>query len=272
VKDWVPEINGGATYASLCQNPLSDEDVEAINSPEGLTISIPSIDGQTTRLAVLGYNEEYTPNILVQGCSAIADCSTSLLPLEPHVESPLFKDLVGDWTAIATVWAAEYDSNNNLQYYKKQSKTKISITDKIETPELTQDVYDLYAQFGWSKEATDGYYEDFKRQAEIFNDYRLHYRNRLLCTGWFEKDLYTNPSRLSTRTAFDLFCATDYQSYDNAELFYDFGPKWYFQIAEDGTVTVPVNQSTMPPMTFAFDYVFFVGGYDKTANKAFKTH
>jgi hypothetical protein len=28
----------------------------------------------------------------------------------------------------------------------------------------------------------------------------------------------------------------------------------------------------MPPMTFAFDYVFFVGGYDKTANKAFKTH
>lgn len=272
VKDWIPEINDGATYASLCQNPLSDEDIQAINSAEGLTISIPSLDGQTTRLAVLGYNEEYTPNVLIAGCSAIADCSTCLLPLEPHIESPLFKDLVGDWTAVATVWAAEYDSNNNLQYFKKQSKTKITISDKVETPELTDEVYAAYAEFGWSKEAVDGYYEDFKKQAQTFNDYRLHYRNRLLCLGWFEKDVYDNPSRLSARSAFDLFCATDYQSVDNAELFYDFGPKWYLQIGEDGSVTVPVNQDSMPPMTFAFDYVFFVGGYDKNTNDAFKTH
>lgn len=271
VRDWIPELNSGATYASLVQNQLSADDVKAINSDEGLTISIPSLDGQTTRIAVLGYNKEYTPNILMAGCSAIADCSTRLLPLDPHIESPLYKDLAGDWTATATVYVTSY-ANNQQTTYKKTSKAKVSIAAAIETPALDQSIYDAYAEFGWSKDKVDGYYEDFKTQAALFNDYRLHYRNRLLCTGWFEKDIYDNPSRLTTRTAFDLFKATDYQSYDNAELFYDFGPKWYLQIAEDGSVTVPVNQDEMPPMTFAYDYVFFVGGYDLEANHAFKTH
>ncbi|MBQ8484203.1 MAG: hypothetical protein IJ504_07875 [Bacteroidales bacterium] len=270
VRDWIPELNSGATYASLVQNPLSSEDVKAINSPEGLTISIPSLDGQTTRIAVLGYNKEYTPNILQKGCSAIADCSTRLQHLDPHIDSPLYKELVGDWTATATVYATSY-VNNQQTSYKKTSKAKITITDAIETPALDQSVYDAYAEFGWSQSKVDGYYEDFKTQAALFNDYRLYYRNRLLCTGWFDKDIY-ELSRLTTRTAFDLFKATDYQSYDNAELFYDFGPKWYLQVAEDGSVTVPVNQETMPPMTFAYDYVFFVGGYDLETNHAFKTH
>ena len=270
VRDWIPELNSGATYASLVQNPLSSEDVKAINSPEGLTISIPSLDGQTTRIAVLGYNKEYTPNILQKGCSAIADCSTRLQHLDPHIDSPLYKELVGDWTATATVYATSY-ANNQQTSYKKTSKAKITITDAIETPALDQSVYDAYAEFGWSQSKVDGYYEDFKTQAALFNDYRLYYRNRLLCTGWFDKDIY-ELSRLTTRTAFDLFKATDYQSYDNAELFYDFGPKWYLQVAEDGSVTVPVNQETMPPMTFAYDYVFFVGGYDLETNHAFKTH
>ena len=258
VRDWIPELNSGATYASLVQNRLSSEDVKAINSPEGLTISIPSLDGQTTRIAVLGYNKEYTPNILQKGCSAIADCSTRLQHLDPHIDSPLYKELVGDWTATATVYATSY-ANNQQTSYKKTSKAKITITDAIETPALDQSVYDAYAEFGWSQSKVDGYYEDFKAQAALFNDYRLYYRNRLLCTGWFDKDIY-ELSRLTTRTAFDLFKATDYQSYDNAELFYDFGPKWYLEVLPDGSVIVPFSAATMAPMLNWPGYSFYVGG------------
>ena len=41
------------------------EEIAKINSDEGLELAIASIDGETTRVAVLGYNDEYTPNDLV---------------------------------------------------------------------------------------------------------------------------------------------------------------------------------------------------------------
>jgi len=272
LREWIPALNSGSTYASLVANPFSADDIAEINSDEGLTIVIPSLDGETTRIAVLGYNEEYTPNILTSDSPAVADCKTKLLDMVPHVDSPLFEELVGDWTMTATVWASEYDSNNNLQQYKKTSKTKVSIFNKIEVEELPDSVYTIYESFGWGKERVDSHYENYKEQAELFNNYRLHYRNRLLCLGWFEKDLYKDPSRLKTNSPFDLFIARDYQSYDNAEIFYDFGPKWFLEIGKDGSVKVPVNQDTNAPMSYVYDYVFFVSGYNHDQGTGFKTH
>lgn len=272
LREWIPMLNSGSTYASLVGNQFSPDDIAEINSDNGLTISIPSLDGETTRIAVLGYNEEYTPNILTSDSPGVADCKTKLLDMVPHVNSPLFEDLVGDWTMTATVWASEYDSNNQLQQFKKTSKAKVSIINKIETPELPDSVYTIYESFGWNTDRVNGHYENFKEQAKIFNDYRLHYRNRLLCLGWFEKDLYENPSRLKTNSPYDLFVARDYQSYDNAELFYDFGPKWFLEIGKDGSVRVPVNQDANAPMTYVYDYVFFVSGYSHETGTGFKTH
>lgn len=269
VRDWKIEINGGATYASLCQYAFTADELEKINSDEGLTISIISLDGETTRLAVLGYNEEYTPNVLTEGCSAMADCSTKLLAMVPHVDSPLFEDLVGDWTMSAKVYVVDYDDNNNRVEYTSTISKKITIANKIETPALTQEVYDVYAANGIGKEETDVLYEDFKKTAEQFNNYRLHYRNRLLCLGWDDYDIYSF-SRLTTRTAFDLFYAEDYSSYDNAMCFYDFGPKWYLEIDADGNVTVPFDQMAMPPMTNWQGTPFFVGAYDRVSNHGYR--
>lgn len=274
IREWIPMLNdkeNNYTYASLCQNAFSEDELKAINSDEGLVIGFPALDGQTLRMAVLGYNEERTANEIEAGGASVADCETKLLPLEPHVNSTLFEDLVGDWTVEATLHKTFY-VNNVLQDLNQKTKTKVTIYNKIEVPELTQEVYDIYAQFGWGTDRVDGYYEDFKKNAETFNNYRLHYRNRLLCLGWYDKDIYDSWSRLALNTPWDLFTASDYNCYDNAEIFYDFGPKWYLEIAEDGSVRVPVNQDKMPPMTFTYDAVYFVGGLNEEKNTAFKSH
>ena len=62
-KDFILAVNGNKTYFELAQSqPFSAEEIEKINSDEGYTIKIPTIDGETTRLAVAGYNIENTPN------------------------------------------------------------------------------------------------------------------------------------------------------------------------------------------------------------------
>lgn len=270
VRDWRIAINGGETYASLCQNSFSADEIELINSDEGLTISIPSLDGETTRLAVLGYNEEYSPNVLFDGCSAIADCSTKLLAMVPHVNSSLFEDLVGDWTMSAKAYMVDYDDDNNKIEYSTTIKKKVSIFNRVETPELTQEVYDIYEKGGMSKEVVDGLYEDFKKAAEQFTNYRLHYRNRLLCLGWDDYDGAYSVSRLGTRSAFDLFTAEDYSSYDNAMIMYDFGPKWYLEIDKNENVVVPFDQMSMPPMLNWHDTPFFVGAYNRESNHGYR--
>jgi hypothetical protein len=269
-RDWRTTLNGGATYASLCQNFFTADEIEKINSDEGLVVSFPSLDGEKTRLAVLGYNEEYTPNLLFEGCPAIADCSTKLLAMVPHVDSPLFAELQGDWTLSAKVFVRDYDDNNNLIEYTSTVKSKVTITDKVEVPELTEDIYDVFEAAGESRENAQMYYEDFKKAADTFNNYRLHYRNRLLCLGWYDYDIYQF-SRLASKSAADLFTASDYSAVDGAMILYDFGPKWYLEIAKDGTVTVPFDQMTMPPMTNWGNSPFFVTAYDKYSNHGYRS-
>lgn len=277
-REFLLEVNAGELkYPDLCQNAFSEEDIQAINSDEGLIMQINSTDGQIMRLAVLGYNEEETANDLYspeksgKACPAVADCRTKLLDMVPKVNSPLFETLEGEWTATAKMHVREYDSNNNLQEYYSTFTTKIEILNTIETPALTQEVYDFYAGYGYSKEATDALYEDFKREAGLFNNYRLTYRNRLLCLGWFDYDGYYTPSRLSTMSPFDLFMHDTYSCIDNAQIFYDFGPKWYLEIDADGNVTVPFDQWQTPPMVNWQSSVFFLGAYNQETNHGYRS-
>lgn len=271
-RDFIVEHNSGTSYDELAQNAFSAEELAEINSDKGLEIWINSTDGQTTRCVVVGYNRENTRNSVwspekVGPCDAVADCSTKLLDLVPKINSPLFDQLEGVWTATAKMMVREYDSNNTLQEYQTTAKAKINIMNSYEAPKLTQDVYDLYETFGKNKEYVDALYEDLKREIEIFNKYRLVYRNRLLCTGWFDYDFYS-PSRLSFRDPFGLFTDEEYSCVDNAQIMYDFGPKWYLEIAKDGTVTLPFDQWETPPMVNWQGTPFFMSAY---ANKDGKT-
>lgn len=277
-REFMFEANQEVKYASLCQNSFTEEELQAINSDEGLEVQFDATDGQIMRLAVLGYNAEETPNDLYspeksgKDCPAVADCRTKLLDMVPRVDSPLFSQLEGEWTATAQVLVKEFDSNNDIQVYRKKSTAKVEIVNTIDTPALTQDVYDFYQEHGYDRNATDALYDDFKREANLFNNYRLTYRNRLLCLGWFDEDpIYPNASRLALADPFSLFVHPEYSSIDNAQIFYDFGPKWYLEIDADGNVTLPFDQWETPPMSFWQRTVFFMSAYNYDQNHGYKS-
>ena len=276
-REFILEANTGTQYEYLAQNPFSENDITLINSDKGLDVQIPATDGQIVRMIVLGYNDEETKNALYSPekygntCPAVADCRTKLLAMVPQNNNPLFKTLEGTWTAKAKMVVKQYDSNNNLQEFQQVFTTKIDIMDKYDLPALTDDVYDIYASLDRprTKDEVDAYYADLQREVDLFNDYRLIYRNRMLCIGWFDYD-FVSPSRLATKTPYDLFTWLDYSSIDNAQALYDFGPKWYLEIDANGNVTVPFDQWQTPPMTNWQSSVFFMAAYNYETNHGYK--
>ena len=274
VRDWKLALNSGSTYSSLVlsnaaygsfydyelygyeykkfDKELGDSvlvKVPGINSAEGLTIKIPTIDGETTRCAVLAYNEELTPNNLdgyefIEDCPAVADLTTPYAPYKPAVSTKHYLDLTGDWTISATL----QNGSDEKDTFVHTSNVTIS-ADVYDYPSsLSQDVYDIYKKAGKDKDVVDGFYSEFKEMAETFTLERLVNQNRLLCVGWLDKAQY---NRLEARTPYDLFIAEDYSSIDVSSIYNDFGPKWYIEAVEneDGTISykVPFDDYLLPP-------------------------
>lgn len=262
-KDWVLAVNGGSTYFNLVAGnyPFTADEIAQINSDEGLTLRFPTVDGETTRLVVVGYNAEDTPNNLnyedITECPAVADCTTDYADPKPYVESTLFEDLVGDWTATAKILV----NNNEIDY-----SAKVNIASAIEGyPEtLTDDVYALYEKAGWTKDQTDGYFEEFKYLAEEFSENRLEFQNRLLCQGWIDYDSY---DRLDLRTPYDLFVAEDYSAVDVSSIFFDFGPKWYLEVEEGDKLSIPMDTYFLPPVS-NWSIPYYLAAFSSETNYA----
>ena len=257
-RDWLLEVNGGATYFSLvagnkAYSYFSTEEIAKINSEEGLDLEIPSIDGETTRVAVLGYNDEYTPNDLVGfspiqiedgECPGIADCTTPWLEEKPYVDERAYMDLVGDWTATATLENAT-DGKTFIH------KSKISFAaDILDYPaQLADSVYTIYKETSKYDEAkVDALWAEFKEMSKTVSDRRLTYQNRLIAKGWLNADSY---NRLDYYSPYSLFVDKTYKSVDVSSIFYDFGPKWYIEAVEDenGNVSLiaPFDSNFLPP-------------------------
>lgn len=258
-RDWLLAINSGSTYFSLVAGNknvpaciFTDEMLEKVNSAEGCEIAIPSIDGEITRIAVLGYNDEYTPNDLTSyksteiddgECPGIADCTTPWLEMKQYVDYDYDK-LLGDWTATATLKSAA-DGKSFIH------KSKITITDNLNDypDELPQSVYDTYKETSkYDKEKVDVLWDEFKRMAKDVAKHRLEFQNRLLALGWLDADSY---NRLDTYTPYELFIDKTYQSVDVSSIYNDYGPKWYLEAVEDenGNVKLvaPFDSNFLPP-------------------------
>lgn len=255
LRDWLLAVNGGSTYFSLVAGNkqysyFTEEEIEKINSPEGLEIEIGSIDGETTRLVVLGYNEEYTPNDLtsfefIEDCPAVADCTTPWLEPKDYVEESFYIDLVGEWTATATLQPATAGSKSFIH------KSKITIADNLyDYPsELPESVYELYEEnTDYDRAKVDALWEEFKAMAKDVTNHRLKYQNRLVAMGWLDKDSY---GRLDTKSPYQLFIDEEYSSIDVSSIYNDYGPKWYIEAVEDenGNVSLiaPFDSSLLPP-------------------------
>ncbi|MBE6210299.1 MAG: hypothetical protein E7130_01525 [Rikenellaceae bacterium] len=294
VRDFsIARNSDGFTYAELVnmnvmQNVyFTDAEVVKMNTPEGCDITFYSREDAASGLVVMGWNYEGRPsNPDAEGSEAYAEARTPQLPDAERVESPLFTDLLGDWTATTTLYATKthYVQDENGKYVEDENgypitekenivqevKSKVTIGDLYYPESLTQDVYDLYAKYGFTKEQTDAMFEEGKALAANFNR-KVRGQNRLLCQGLdfdlLEGDGYY-AGLLDYRSAWDLFVSTDYSSSAVEDNFYDFGPKWHLQIDSEGNVFVPVNVNRILPLTNwrGAEVLFF--GYNPDTNEA----
>ena len=252
LRDWQLYLNGGSTYWTLTSGNFGTEEqmskmefygdeLAAINSEAGYEITIPSVDGETTRIAVAAYNDEYTPNNFnytnIEECPAVADWTTAYEPAKTWVPEDLYYDLAGKWIA-----EAEHQDVNGATFYESSEITIAS--DLYDYPaELTQDIYDLYAKLdangnmgknGKDKDEVDKMWMEFQQMAKTITNNRLANQNRLVGIGWIVSDQYKT---LKGRTPYDLFVAPDYIAVDVSSLYNDYGPKWYIEVEQDADIS-----------------------------------
>jgi hypothetical protein len=110
-----------------------------------------------SRLVVQGVNDEGTPSDVDNDENAFADNkSIRVLPKE-RVESPLFDELTGEWTATATVWYNTY-INNVLTKIDTTVVSKVVIGETTSAETTPEEVYEVYQETlgaEYSKEYVD---------------------------------------------------------------------------------------------------------------------
>lgn len=265
-REWQLMFNQKYTYETILKGnyAFGADELAQINSEEGLNFSVYTLDGETTRMAVYGYNDEYTFNQVDP--ASVADYTSPYAPAKPSVAGydALVAQLEGEWTATATMKANMLIDGTEDQYdtYLVEHSSKVVLSGSVAgvpnpVPEST---YALYS--GMSRDEVDGMLEELDLLCETFTENRLVNQNRILASGFIDFDYHKNPGRLDWRSPFDLFVANDYSSVDIPQLLYDFGPKWYLEVLEDGSVIVPFSSTLMPPMHGWPGYPYYVGAYD----------
>ncbi len=272
-KEFQLMLNSGYSYSDIVRSSLqsfNSDEVRQINSAEGLTIYIPTLDGETMRLAVYGCNIEYTFNVIDQNTPGVGwnDYEAPMAPKIAKVESELYEALAGDWTATARIRVNEASGEDVISRETDWS-TKVRISPEIpDMPaELPDSVYNIYWNPEEETEASsaakvNSMFATLQELAARFNEYRLAGRNRLLCTGFLDFDYYKHldKKRMDYMSPYDLFTYKGYSSVDVPQLINDFGPKWYLQVQPDGSVVVPFSYNYLPPMHAWPGYPFYVGG------------
>lgn len=219
-REWMAVVNSytkaGYTEADALEMLLgsygasfSAEEVAAINSAEGYNIRFDSRADANTFLGVRVMNDEGTVS------TAVGQCRTIKEPFATTVNSPLFEELKGEWTATTTIQYNHYhychtpgDTNHDCgKLYKGDGKYTIiteddadnnyivqateQISSKVVIGEigyestLPEEVYQLFFNSSnlKTKEQVDAVYNQFKTTVDDFNAH-VRGQNRILCQGF----------------------------------------------------------------------------------------
>ena len=248
--EWVYEVNGGSSYEALAQNiEFTQEEIDKINSEEGYTMKFPTIDGETTRLVVVAFNDENLSNAIdqyedVTAHPAVADCTTPYAKAEDTSYNELLDTdaLVGDWTLTATV------SDGSVAKQKVLIKRRF-VAGKDYPTTLPADVLQVYkTATKWTDEEINGYFDEFKDIAKSYNNDRLRNQNKLLIEGWLDD----SQGSLSYLSPWDLFKHEKISTVDVASMFARFGPKIYLHVNKDkngkDSLSVTANKMFVSPI------------------------
>ncbi|MBO7300142.1 MAG: fibronectin type III domain-containing protein [Tidjanibacter sp.] len=226
-----------------------------INSNAGFDLEIPAAPNEELACVVMGINDEGSKTI-----SSLVSTFAKDLDAPERVEHEYFESLKGSWTATAKVLT----SVSHIDEETGEETFELVVVDRscevvagdIEYPEtLSQEVYDIYAQYGHDATVVDGYYEEFKAAADKQNTKNRTF-NRILMNG-FNFEAETVPY-FQYSSAFELFYSTTYNGATSSSMVKDFGPKWYLEIDAEGNVTVPFNVAYFDPMSSWFHDNYYI--------------
>lgn len=249
------------------QEVKNDEFLNKVNSNEGFDIKFDSWEDTESKMILVSYNEE-------EGRSDIYTITgTSAKETGTPLDSPIFEKLTGTWTA----------SYNFTKGGTKQTlEFPITLTQNADEGPATisgmdKSVYDNLVKY-WMDNGRDEATAKAKVE-ESFNDYKVSaakytkkYKdmNRVVGNGF--KPLYDYYS------TWNLFCDLTYSAATNDELFYDYGPKIFFQVFKDEAtgedkVILATYEYAIPPMMSGvadmYDYYLF-GNNVNSGGNAFK--
>ncbi len=257
-KDW---LSSGMTAQEIIDTyawgnqivQFTQNDLDLINSADGLIIDFPSRPNENFYFATVFTNDEGSRNY-----SDAVVCRTYETPVD-RIESEYFESLKGDWTASATVRFkklkpgvdTEDDSLTTDDLYEEHTKTHtctITVGD-AEYPEyLNESVYETYEKHGISREKTDLYFSEFCKAVDLFNETNRA-QNRILVNGFnFAGEMLEYLPYFNFQSAYDLFISDTYNGVSHTMPVYDFGPKWFFEVMADGSLAVPFNTVYYAPM------------------------
>lgn len=246
-KEWLMENMSVDLILDNYGQEISSLEILKINSDEGYDIYIPSRPNEKTYLGVMITNDEGTATYsdVVVGWSGKE-------PADSRVESELFENLQGEWIATATVTYSTYNSEiDGYETITEENTCRVTIGDVEYPEELSEDAYAIFEKHGVNREKATMYYNEFKAAAATFNENNRD-QNRILMNGfdftggfqpYFE---YSDP--------YSLFISDTYNGYTSEMPIYDFGPKWYLEVAADGSVTAPFNVNYFTPMSSWYTY------------------
>lgn len=268
-REWEKMLNAKYDYPTIIKGSyqtFTSDELAEVNSEAGLDVYFDILDGETLRFGAYGCNDEYCFNIIDKDNRAgWADYKAPMAdPGKDPVSSPYFTSLAGEWTATATMNVKQRVDDETVVDMVRTHKSRVEISASAPQLPATLDsyIYDLYN--GKSKSDVDGMFEELRELSDQFTEYRLEKQNRLLCTGFLDFDGAKSADfpvgRLDYRSPYYLFQAEDYTSVDVPQLIYDFGPKWFIEVLEDGSLIVPFNTMIMPPLTAWPGYPFYVAG------------
>ena len=274
-------INQGYTYEDLISwygGDLSEEDVQAINSDEGLTLCISSMEDMESTLIIGAFNEE-------EGMSIYTGVARSAaLPALDPVNSTLFEDLKDEWTARIIqqhreeLWFSDETGENWWtvdSVWIDTTYTTLSLGNNVDDSPASfgeeNDAYwDVFASHfnnaiengateeqanEYAKEQVAAQFAQFKETAAKY-DSKYKGQNYILGLGLEALHPYATP--------WDLFCSSDYVAYDMEEIFYAYGPKLFFQVQE-GDQLVLLGDATvtyLPPVAGWNYYDVLLMGYN----------
>ncbi len=244
-KDWILSINGqSSSYETLGQSAtFTESEIAQINSPAGLNIRIPSIDGEKTRLVVVGYNDENISNGLdkvkkenILNHPSVADCVTPYAELKTEIQqqaTAYFRDKIldGDWTMTADVInKGKRETMSTKVTFKTEFKQGDDADSDFPTA-LPADVKALYQEVtDWTETEIEGHFDNFVSLADIYKRKRLRGQNKILLAGWLQQDTL---GYAAYKSPWDMFISKDISTVDVESLYSEFGPKAFIEVYKD---------------------------------------